>query len=187
MYAKYKSDGFIDNRTITMQLNVDGAQIFNSSKFSFMPCMGVINEAPYKIRRSNILLLGLWYGNHKPSPAHFLNEVVKTLQHLSANGFEVDGERWRVQLTVITVDTIARPMLRCTTQFNGEYGCDFCLLPGKTEKVKINFRSHKFKIIFMQESLRKKVKAIHVRIAFHVRWNRWLHYGAVNNMQGIFK
>jgi len=156
MYQKYKSDGFIDNRTITMQLNVDGAQIFNSSKFSFMPCMGVINEAPYKIRRSNILLLGLWYGNHKPTPAHFLNEVVKTLQHLSANGFEVDGVRWRVQLTVITVDTIARPLLRCTTQFNGEYGCDFCLLPGKPQKLKLISEVINSKLYFCRNRYEKR-------------------------------
>lgn len=113
-----------------MQLNVDGAQIFKSSKFSFMPCMGVINEAPYKVRRSNILLLALWFGNKKPSPPHFLEEIVKTLKHLSTNGILVDGIQWKLRLTVITVDTIARPMLRCTAQFNGHYGCDFCLNPG---------------------------------------------------------
>lgn len=32
---------------------------------------------------------------------------------------------------VITTDTVARPLVRNSTQFNGVFGCDFCLHPGE--------------------------------------------------------
>lgn len=31
-------------------------------------------------------------------------------------------------------DSVARPQIRCSTQFNGEYGCGLCLNPGKEVK-----------------------------------------------------
>lgn len=168
-FKKYKKDGLIDEQTLTIQLNVDGAQLFKSSKFSFMPCMGVINEAPYKIRRSSIILLALWYGNRKPSSTNFLQEIVNKLDHLKEVGFEVDGVKWTVILTVITVDTIARPLLRSTTQFNGQFGCDFCLIPGINVK---NITNIELGLIIQPRYsgiMTKKGKG-HVR-SYRIPWN----------------
>lgn len=33
-------------------------------------------------------------------------------------------------MLVISTDTVARPLVWNTTQFNGEIGCNFCLMPG---------------------------------------------------------
>ncbi len=129
-YTKLSADGVIDGDTITIQLFVDGAQIFNSSKFSFWPFIGIINEAPYKIRRSCIILLALWFGNYKPPRPVFLDPCVEELNRIASTGIEFEGRRYTVRPVIITVDTIARPVLRNTTQFNGDFGCDFCFNPG---------------------------------------------------------
>lgn len=130
-YQKYVDDGLIDECTITLQINTDGAQRFKSSKYSFWPFMGIINEASYKTRRSNIILMAIWYGNKKPPRNAFLDPCVAKLKNLCSTGVECDGKFYKVRPIIVTVDTIARPTIRNTIQFNGEYGCDFCLHPGE--------------------------------------------------------
>lgn len=79
-YQKYKSEGFIDDHTVTIQLNTGGAQIHKSSKYGFWSFMGIINESSYKTRRSNVLLFALYYGNKKPNIANFIDPVVQELK-----------------------------------------------------------------------------------------------------------
>lgn len=129
-YRKYIQDGLIDDYTITLQINTDGAQKFVSSKYGFWPFMGIINETSYKTRRSNIILMAIWYGNKKPPRNVFLDPCVAELKKLCETGIECDGKMYKVRPVIVTVDTIARPVIRNTTQFNGLFGCDFCLHPG---------------------------------------------------------
>lgn len=129
-YKQYVMDGLIDDHTVTLQINTDGAQKFKSSKYSFWPFMGIINETSYKTRRSNIILLALWYGNKKPTRSVFVYPCVSELNKLSSTGIQYDGVTYKIRPVVVTVDTIARPVLRNTMQFNGKFGCDFCLHPG---------------------------------------------------------
>jgi hypothetical protein len=130
MYKKYLNAGFIDNRTITLQLNTDGAQIFNSSKFSFWPLMGIINESFYAHRRSNAILMAIWYGNRKPPRSAILDPCVRQLNVLEKIGITVNEVQYRVKAIIVTLDTIARALVKNTRQFNGLHGCDFCLHPG---------------------------------------------------------
>lgn len=129
-YKQYVKDGLINDRTITMQINTDGAQKFKSSKYSFWPFMGIINETGYKTRRSNVILMAIWFGNKKPPRSVFLDPCVNQLKKLCSTGIECDGKIYKIRPVIVTVDTVARPVLRNTTQFNGAYGCDFCLHPG---------------------------------------------------------
>lgn len=117
--------------TLTLQLNVDGAQMFQSSKWNFWPFMGIINEAAYKVRRSNVILVGLWHGDRKPPMNAFVKPCVKALRNLEETGLDFNGTTIKIRPTIITTDMVARPVLRNTTQFNGKHGCDFCLHPGK--------------------------------------------------------
>lgn len=58
-YLKLRNQGIIDDFTVTMQLNTDGAEGFQTSKYGFWPLMGIINEAQYKLRRNYIILMSL--------------------------------------------------------------------------------------------------------------------------------
>ncbi len=130
-YREIRENGLIDDCTITLQLNGDGAPIHKTSAFSIWPLMGIINEAKYKMRRNYILLLALWYGDKKPPTRPYLEWAMKELKRFQEDGFLVDGIQYRVRVLIITTDTVARPVLKNTTQFNGKFGCDFCLHPGQ--------------------------------------------------------
>ncbi len=86
--------------------------------------MALINEVPYHIRRNFIILLALWFGNRKPPRKALMEQSIAELKHLQMNGFEVDGRLYKVRVLVITTDTMARPVLKNTSQFNGAFGCD---------------------------------------------------------------
>lgn len=127
---KFNSNPASNRRVISLQLNVDGAQIFKSSKFSFWPFMGVINESPYRSRRSSMILLSLWYGNKKPPKGAFLDSAVNELKRLQVDGIAFEDSIITVEPTILTTDTMARSVFLDCIQFNGKFGCDFCLHPG---------------------------------------------------------
>ena len=130
-YRTLVKNGTIDNETLTLQINTDGAQTFKSSKYGIWPLMAIINETDYKIRRSSIILISLWYGNKKPPRDTLLSRAVEKLNLLQSSGIVVDGVNFKIRVLVISTDTVARPLVRNSTQFNGEFGCDFCLHPGE--------------------------------------------------------
>jgi hypothetical protein len=131
LYRKLVEDGEINSLTITLQINADGASCFKKSKFSFWPLMALINDVPYKLRRSYIILLALWFGNKKPPVGVFLNGIIEELNRLEREGFIFKGVTYKIRVLIVTTDTVARPLLLNTTQFNGQHGCNFCLHPGE--------------------------------------------------------
>ena len=114
-YQNLRRKGLIDDKTITIQVNTDGAQTFKSSKFGIWPLMGIINEANYKTRRSCILLLALWYGNKKPPRNTLLSRTIDQLNFLQNFGLTVDGIVYKVRVLIISTDTVARPLVRNST------------------------------------------------------------------------
>ena len=62
--------------------NTDGAPIFKSSNYSIWPLYFSINELPYehRIRKQNVLLGSLWFGEAKPNMHVFLLPIIKVLQ-----------------------------------------------------------------------------------------------------------
>lgn len=130
-YRRLMYAGLIDDTTITLQINTDGAQTFKSSKYGIWPLIGIINEASYSVRRSSIIFLSLWYGNKKQPRKAFLDRGIQEWNSLQLNGVIVNDIVHRVRVLIITTDSVARPLVRNSTQFNGEFGCDFCLHPGE--------------------------------------------------------
>lgn len=69
------SDGLLsDLRNISFMWNTDGVPIFKSSKFSVWPFYCVINELSFVecTKRENMVFVGLWFGDSKPSMLTFL-------------------------------------------------------------------------------------------------------------------
>ncbi|KAK7940369.1 hypothetical protein WMY93_003695 [Mugilogobius chulae] len=116
---------------ITLLWNCDGAPIGQNS---IWPLQFTINELPYQIRK-HVLVQALWCGTVAPDMAKFLRPFVDECCELERTPF-----RWvdscgvthfsRVFVLVCSSDAVARPLLRNSVQFNGEYGCDWCLHPG---------------------------------------------------------
>lgn len=54
---------------------MDGARCYELSEYGFMPGMGLLNKAKHRVRRTNIILFGIWYGNKKPRSEPFIDQL----------------------------------------------------------------------------------------------------------------
>jgi hypothetical protein len=82
----------------------------------------------YDVPSSFFLLFGL--GKKNPVGV-FLDGVIEELNRLKREGFTFKGITYKIRVLIVTTDTVVRPLLLNTTQFNGQYGCYFCLHPGE--------------------------------------------------------
>lgn len=83
-----------------------------------------VNELPLHLRRKYIVMASLWLGLKKPKCEEYMKPFVKECNILQRDGLETRiGSRvlhFRVKTLMCISDTIARPLLRNSTQFNGE-------------------------------------------------------------------
>ena len=97
----------------------------------------VLNLPPIlRQKAENIILCGLWYGPNKPNARLLLDPVLKNLNNLYETGFMMHSSNGqtqfcKVKLVSAVFDLIARALVLTMKQFNGEYGCNVCLHPGK--------------------------------------------------------
>ena len=60
VYQDFLQKNIIGVNDITIMWNTDGVQLFKSSKRGIIPVMVFINELPYRLRKDNPLLAGLF-------------------------------------------------------------------------------------------------------------------------------
>ena len=135
IYQKLLKKGKLAEDDLTLLWNCDGVPIFNSSNYSIWPLQFTINELPCIQRKENVMVAGLWFGPEKPRVDTFLKPFIDECCDLAQNPFEWKDRQdtthsSKVFSLVCSSDAIARPLLRNCKQFNGEYGCDWCLHPG---------------------------------------------------------
>lgn len=142
----YKS--FFDNggllskpTNLSFTLNTDGAAVFKSSKVSIWPVFLVINELPYKqrMKKENVILASLWFGNQKPQMSTFLKPLQKSMQEIH-NGIEcfapsVGSFTCYGIVLCATADLPARSLLCNHIQYNGAFSCWKCEQEGKSASV----------------------------------------------------
>ena len=103
--------------------------IFQSSKQSAWPLQIYINKLPYRIRKNNVILCGLWINTKKPVMNLYLQPFVDEIIDLCNNGFQSttflhkEIINIKVHTILCSVDTVARPAIQNIKQFNGIYGC----------------------------------------------------------------
>ncbi|XP_062568275.1 uncharacterized protein LOC134230464 [Saccostrea cucullata] len=135
-YRRLVQDGTIGQDDLTLQWNCDGIPVFKSSGYSIWPIQLIINECVPSDRKDNIMLAALWFGNGKPRMDTYLQPFVNTCAQLSEEGItwiDTNGRQLctKVHTILCSSDSIARPPMRNVKQFNGQYGCDWCLHPGE--------------------------------------------------------
>lgn len=91
----------------------------------------------------NEVLAGLWFGAQEPVMPIFLRPFVEQAKTLASKGVS-----WRKNGTCVyskivglccCVDSKARPAMLNTTQFNGYFGCGFCLHPGTLVEKQVKY------------------------------------------------
>jgi hypothetical protein len=82
--------------------------------------MVLVNEAPYKVRRSNVGLVVYGMGIKKNPRSVLLNPVVDSLNQIRRDGFMVDQIRYFIQPTITTVDSVERCEMNNTSRLMGK-------------------------------------------------------------------
>lgn len=121
-------DMLSDPNNLSYTFNSDGAPLHKSSTCSIWPIHLHLNELPPNTRFKHVMLAGLWFGPTEPRMHVFLKPFVDQAKVLATKGVS-----WRKDGNVFiskSVDSKARPTMQNSTQFNGYFGCGFCLYPG---------------------------------------------------------
>lgn len=95
------------SRDISLQINIDGLPLFNSTKSGFWPILG-------KVDSSKPFIIALFYGAEKPNNlADYLQDFISEYSELST-GSEVNDCRFTINLTSIICDAPARAFVKQT-------------------------------------------------------------------------
>jgi hypothetical protein len=138
----YKDCSFGGLHDLSFNLNVDGANIFKSSKRSLWPIQIILNEVNALTRFKSPILCGVWLGKGEPLMQLFLGKFFETSKRLWESGIKWScGDEYitsKLRPFCICVDSVARPLVMNATQFNGYYGCGYChhrgVVVGRTVK-----------------------------------------------------
>ncbi|KAK3917853.1 AP-1 complex subunit mu-1 [Frankliniella fusca] len=113
---------------------VDGVQVATTSKNSAWPVLFVLNELPVHLRQRHVLMACLWLGVKKPDMNEYLKPFRDECIELASVGFNYKKNNisinQKVKALTCVSDSVARPLLRRSTQFNGRFGCGLCYHPG---------------------------------------------------------
>lgn len=134
-YKKQRQKLGCQKHDLTMTVNADGSPVFKSSNYSIWPVHLTINELPPHVRWSNVICALLWYGTKHPDMTLLLQAFMQQMKELSTEGihWSHNGEQLHSKVYCITgvADAPARASMQNVLQFNGYYGCSWCLHPGE--------------------------------------------------------
>ncbi|XP_062554341.1 uncharacterized protein LOC134219583 [Armigeres subalbatus] len=123
----------VPEKLITLSVNTDGAAAYRwSINKPCYPIFLTINNLPPRIRfdKNNLLLAAIWLSKGEPNIPLFFKEFCKEIIELS-NGINIGSEVYKVVVVQNCLDSVARPKLQNSTQFNGKFGCSLCFHEGK--------------------------------------------------------
>lgn len=120
-----------------LMMNTDGVQTFKSAKHSMWPVYFSLCNLPPEIRFNEKfqIVAGAWFGPKKPDMFLFLKPSIEKLNHIMQNGIEARTPVGKKQIKAVVLagifDLPAKATVVNMKQFNGEYGCLYCVDPGK--------------------------------------------------------
>lgn len=141
VYRQLKENGTIGANDISLTWNTDGVRIFKSSNEGLWVLQACVNELPYRLRKNNIFICGIWVNKKKPDMNMFLDPFTKEMTELATDGLETTTYSHQEPITIkvhtilSSMDSVARPMVQKVKQYNGEYGCSYCLHKGEIIEV----------------------------------------------------
>ena len=82
----------------SVAFGADGSPVFKSSTTSIWLLQLIINELPFDIRYSNVIVFALWFGRNKPKPNPFFTIFIEEMNNLGKNGIvcEINNERKKI-------------------------------------------------------------------------------------------
>lgn len=122
-----------NGKTITLSVNTDGAAAYRwSINKPCYPIFITINNLPPRIRfdKNNLLLAAIWLNKGEPNIPLFFQEFCEEVNKLS-KGITIESDIYIVLVAQNCLDSVARPKLQNSFQFNGKFGCSLCYHEGK--------------------------------------------------------
>ncbi|KAE8739418.1 hypothetical protein FOCC_FOCC015086, partial [Frankliniella occidentalis] len=119
----------------TFNFFIDGLKVTSSSKKSAWPVLCTLNNLSPVKKRKHILMASLWLGKDKPVCNEYLRPFVQECIELATVGvdYTVNGLKRNVKFraAMCIADSVARPAIRNSTLFSGNFGCGLCVHPGE--------------------------------------------------------
>lgn len=122
----------LNENDFTVTINSDWSPVFKSSKSSVWPIQGMLNELPVPLRWNNIIVAALWFAKEHPPVHLFMKAFVEELNNIGTIVWTNAGNVVcsRASAVFCCVDSPARAALLNCKQYNGYYGCSWCLQKG---------------------------------------------------------
>uniref|UniRef100_A0A8D8BA67 (northern house mosquito) hypothetical protein n=2 Tax=Culex pipiens TaxID=7175 RepID=A0A8D8BA67_CULPI len=119
---------------LTISINTDGAETYEcTSKMPLYPVFIVINDLPPRLRfsKENLIVAALWLTRAgEPSMPLLFHDFGNEMRSLR-KGMNINGMEYKIVVAQCCADSVCRCKLQNSKQFNGYYGCSFCLHPGQ--------------------------------------------------------
>ncbi|XP_037049622.1 uncharacterized protein LOC119083916 [Bradysia coprophila] len=162
---KYDDD---DLNILSLCVNVDGANRFNSNSVSLWPIQFIQNYLPPEIRflPHNVLVSGLLSTEGHFDFREYFLPIVRELERLEQEKIVMTIENvvytFQPVVTHCAVDLPAKAKIQETKQFGGYNACSYCHIPGVQVSISCKTKNKKRKIKYGQENVQSK-KVLQIR------------------------
>ena len=121
------------SENVGLILCTDGVPIFKASSGSLWPIyFAVTSIRPQdRMRMKQLIVAALWHGPCKPVMDIILQPIFDCIDKIFHHGIVVNGVILRAKVLMGVFDLPAKATATHTKQYNGEYGCFYCIHPGE--------------------------------------------------------
>ena len=129
-----KDGGFLTcSENVGLILCTDGVPVFKTSSGSLWPVyLAVTSIKPEnRMKMKQVIVAALWHGPTKPVINIVLQPILDSIESIKCQGIPIGDKVLRAQLVMAVFDLPAKAAATNTKQFNGEYGCFYCIHPGE--------------------------------------------------------
>jgi hypothetical protein len=128
-------------KQISLDFNVDGASISDSSASTIWPILGrAIENSHHKLREP--FVIGVYHGYRKPENFNlFLKSFVEETKSIMSD-YSFQNERIKVNFRALICDAPARSAVAGVKQYNSTAGCSKCVIEGETLAGRTTFQEN---------------------------------------------
>jgi len=112
---------------ISISIGIDGIPASRSNNTQFWPILAKIDQT---VDRSPFVV-GIFYGNSKPTDLEFMKYFIKEFADLELNGIDFLNVKYSVRLSSIIADAPARSFIKCIKNHNSYNSCERCTVHGE--------------------------------------------------------
>lgn len=156
---------------LSLMINTDGISLKKSNKKSAWPVQIICNFLPPQLRyrKENIITVAFSYNDEKPDMIKLFEPFADEIENLETHGFIFEHQIFRVAVTSALLDLPAKAAFQQTMQYNGYFGCGFCLHKGENLSGRVKYPTSAENVAIREHSnfvdvMKKIYESKHVNI-----------------------